>query len=586
MSAHSRPRDQQPQRRSGGPIGGLIKLVGTGVGAAVEYHGHRKQRKSARDSAQASPVEEDSVTAGPSSQPTIFQRSAVASDDSPPSYFQSASNGQQDRQLASGPAAANDTKKNPTDTDSDTDSDYISDELTPLQEDEEAWQLDDLAASTEPPSYEDSTNPSTDSDLLIHDLATSHQTNPLLPNTPLPLPVIIPQRRPRNKSRGFVRAYSPVLENVGIDQATFLRFLKTFHSASQANPIFTAVTVAAQIAGLVPDPIVMAVTISVQVAAGIGKELDSRRKTNNFLERVNEEMFKPAGCFAFIMKYKSDAEVAASGGGLLARLGIGAAEVDFSASKAIAKYDLPVSGSDGSGSGSGKLSAKMKKIRLVSGETRGSAKIVEAAPLIYPGVDEVVYSGKDGEETFKDKTKDAKKFLASYVDRRAQMKYAEKDPTSALLIPESERANRSKWSDPNHPMFNGGLIGLVSGGYIDAGRHRAEKRERKLDRKEARFERRHGGPRMGMHQGSLRADLGSAPDHTRSEEREPDYFNRGTSRRASPRERRGAARKGGVIGAVKKVMQEDVLYLMIVPMPSELELAEAREMLAREKERN
>lgn len=41
-----------------------------------------------------------------------------------------------------------------------------------------------------------------------------------------------------------------------------------------------------------------------------------------------------------------------------------------------------------------------------------------------------------------------------------------------------------------------------------------------------------------------------------------------------------------MIGAVKKVMQEDVLYLMIVPMPSEAEMAEARDMLAREKERN
>jgi len=154
----------------------------------------------------------------------------------------------------------------------------------------------------------------------------------------------------------------------------------------------------------------MAVTISVQIAAGIGKEIDSRRKTNNFLDRMNEELFKPAGCFAFILRYKSDAEVASSSGGLLARLGIGSAEVDFSASRAIAKYDSS-------------SSSKMKKIRLASGETRGSAKIVEAAPLIYPEIDQVVFSGKDGEETFKDKTKDAKKFLAGYVDRRSQMEF-------------------------------------------------------------------------------------------------------------------------------------------------------------------
>lgn len=423
MSPHSRQRnEQQQQRLTGGPIGGLIKLVGTGVGAAVEYHDHRKHRKAAaRDSAQTSPVEEDSVIAGPSSQPAALQRS-TGPDNSPPSYPQSTNNGQQqDRQLASGPPAANDNRKNSID--SDTDSDYISDELTPLQDDEEAWELDELAASTEkPPSYEDST--SANPDLLIRDLTTSRQTNPQTPTDPLPLPVTIPQRRPHNKSRGFVCAYAPILQTVGIDQTTFLRFLKTFHSASQANPIFSAITVAAQIAGLVPEPIVIAVTISVQVAAGIGKEIDSRRKTNGFLDRMNEELFKPAGCFAFIMKYKSDAEVAASsGGGLLGRLGIGAAEVDFSASKAIARYDSSASVSKTEGGGGGKLSAKLQKIRLASGETRGSTKIVEAAPLIYPEIDEVVYSGKDGGETFKDKTKDAKKFLAGYVDRRAQMEY-------------------------------------------------------------------------------------------------------------------------------------------------------------------
>lgn len=626
MSYQPGQREQEPQRRTGGPIGGLIKLVGTGVGAAVEYHGHRKQRKAARDSAQTSPMEEP-VVAGPSSQPAAYQHSATASDTSPPPYYQSTNMGQQqDRQLASGPLASED-KKGSIDSDTDS-SDYISDELTPLEEDEEAWQLDEIAASTEPPSYEEaSTNPREDAETLFRDLASRHHNASLTDNPnpeplpPLPLPVIIPQRRPRNKSRGFVRAYSPVLQTVGIDQATFLHFLKTFHSSSQANPLFTAVTVAAQIAGFVPDPIVMAVTISVQVAAGIGKEIDSRRKTNGFLDRVNEELFKPAGCFAFIMKYKSDAEVASSQAasgkkGLLARLGIGAAEVDFSASKAIAKYESSsssVPGSDGGSNHGGKFSAQMKKIRLASGETRGSAKIVEAAPLIYPEIDEVLYSGKDGEETFKDKTRDAKKFLAGYVDRRAQLKYvsihcplspspngpqltstsqAQNDPTSALRVPTSEPANRSKWSDPNHPMFNGGLIGLVSGGHIDAGKHRAEKRERKLERKDRRFERRHrdgdGSHRGTLPRASLGAGSGRGGGFARSEDQGPEEdFGRGDpSRAAHPRGRRAAGGKGGVVGAVKKVMQEDVLYLMIVPMPSEAELAEARKMLAREKERD
>lgn len=137
-------------------------------------------------------------------------------------------------------------------------------------------------------------------------------------------------------------------------------------------------------------------------------------------------------------------------------------------------------------------------------------------------------------------------------------------------------------------MFNGGLIGLVSGGYIDAGRHRAERRERKLERKERRFERRYG-PGQG-YQDSFRgteSQGGFDIDARTSQHQDADYFNRGSGRRTHPRDRRAQrdAGPGGVIGAVKKVMQEDVLYLMIVPMPSEAELAEAREMLAMEKER-
>jgi hypothetical protein len=184
--------------------------------------------------------------------------------------------------------------------------------------------------------------------------------------------------------------------------------------------------------------------------------------------------------------------------------------------------------------------------------------------------------------------------LAGWLLANIQIfRQAEKDPTSALLVPESERAS-TKWSDPNHPMFNGGLIGLVSGGKIDVSNRRADKRERRFERKEARFERRHGGggPGLGAFQSPSRASLGfggfgaSNSSHT-EEQQDPDYFSRGNGgRRADRRGRGGAARSGGVIGAVKKVMQEDVLYLMIVPMPSEAEMAEAREMLAREKERN
>ena len=137
-------------------------------------------------------------------------------------------------------------------------------------------------------------------------------------------------------------------------------------------------------------------------------------------------------------------------------------------------------------------------------------------------------------------------------------------------------------------MFNGGLIGLVSGGYIDVAGHKREKRERRQVRRELRYERRYG-PRADY---QSFADDGLSPAR---DSRSPysanrpdqDYFARGQPRRRHPADRRAAraSRNRGPIGVIKKVMQEDVLYLMIVPMPSEEELAEAREMLAMDRER-
>jgi hypothetical protein len=48
-------------------------------------------------------------------------------------------------------------------------------------------------------------------------------------------PVLIPQRRPTDESRGWVRAYAPSLEGCGIDQGTFLHFLDEFNEACKAS---------------------------------------------------------------------------------------------------------------------------------------------------------------------------------------------------------------------------------------------------------------------------------------------------------------------------------------------------------------
>jgi hypothetical protein len=51
-------------------------------------------------------------------------------------------------------------------------------------------------------------------------------------------------------------------------------------------------------------------------------------------------------------------------------------------------------------------------------------------------------------------------------------------------------------------------------------------------------------------------------------------------RKSRRRDAEGKRKKG----PIKRVLQEDVLYLMVVNMPSEAELATAREELAKEKQ--
>lgn len=204
---------------------------------------------------------------------------------------------------------------------------------------------------------------------------------------------------------------------------------------------------------------------------------------------------------------------------------------------------------------------------------------------------------------------------------------AKEDPTSALAVPESERQMRAKLADPQHPMFNGGLVGLLSGGKIDVGSRRAVRKVEKFERREAKHESRmerieskterkmdrdlrkgrdegriderfergmtKAGRREERHERKMERRCGprvveeDVGDHVAdgpaSFRRGDGYFPRDAQALGAYGGRAGRERPKGAIGAVRKVLQEDVLYLMIVPMPSEAELAEARELLQAER---
>lgn len=116
---------------------------------------------------------------------------------------------------------------------------------------------------------------------------------------------------------------------------------------------------------------------------------------------------------------------------------------------------------------------------------------------------------------------------------------------STLAVPSSARPGfTSRFNDPDHPANSGSLTSLLTGGAINPVARRQERRAAKQERRALKRE----------HKDERRVTRGKAPKGPRHE-----------------RKRKGQ-RKGGII---KKILQQDVLYLLIVSLPTEQEVQES-----------
>jgi hypothetical protein len=282
----------------------------------------------------------------------------------------------------------------------------------------------------------------------------------------------------------------------------------------------------AMIAGFVPDPIVMATTIAIQVAAGTAAELQARYRTNSFLDQINASLFKPRGLYAMIMTFKPERPTERYFN----------TNINDATSIALTKSISPPTSS---------LNANMRNIRLSSGVTTGEMSLPESAPLIYPALDTAAANAASTDQALPDKKQNALKssggFLADYLDRRAQAEYAGSNPNSKLAVPPPSEKFASRYSDPNHPANSGTIFALLTGGHFDPkGRKRGRRAERRA--------RKRGVPLT-----------------------ETDIKNAEMGRRPMGRQ-----------GLIRRVLQKDVLYLMIVNLPTEQEMDVVRREMERE----
>lgn len=245
-------------------MGRLVKLLGSGIGLASEAISARKASNASRN--------QDNAGEGSS-------RSASTPQGGTPPQYVEVPDHTADVLIAAGKAVHADAK-DPHLYDHDEKTTHEEDDSLSEEGDEEQWELDE--AVPYPESHDDA--PAQDINVLTDTFMRNHPPPAYTPSEggprqaqgKLPCPVIIPQRRPRDKRRGFVRAYAPVLADCGIDQKTFLEFLKTFHESTKEDKWLGIVNLSAMIGGMVPSPIAMGVSIAVQVSVGVAMEVQRR----------------------------------------------------------------------------------------------------------------------------------------------------------------------------------------------------------------------------------------------------------------------------------------------------------------------
>lgn len=91
-------------------------------------------------------------------------------------------------------------------------------------------------------------------------------------------PVVIPQRRPGNRERGFMKAYAPILSQHDISKEHFHSFINTLNKAIQASKFIAAVQIAAFGASFVPNQISLGVTAAVQIVSAVAAKAQIRWK--------------------------------------------------------------------------------------------------------------------------------------------------------------------------------------------------------------------------------------------------------------------------------------------------------------------
>lgn len=420
-------RPEGPIKKKDDPVDDIVRLTAASIGFVSEAIHYRRQKKEAKKKQNAPVTQQlDEVPIAAQLNEAIWELDAVGQE-----------------------AAREESPQSPKELDA-------SAELKEPHEPEESKVRNKLRK----PKPEEPKEPKEPKDVAKAFLQRHPFENQADPNTKLALPVILPQRRPKDRGRGFVRAYAPVLADVDIDQETFLDLIDSFNKSLEPNPYLYAINLTGLASMAAPEPFSMLIGASIDVLSFMTVEAHSRFKSNKFLDHVNAEFFAPRRLVCLVVTWSPNTN-------------------DDELVSAVALDGRPVE--------SPPLTQQMKDIVMqkASGKeslekfkyqfqdnmkpSKGTVSWPEPAPLTFPSLDEIS-KGKESEAKKKKKLDNAEKWLDEYMDRRGQAKWIRKNPDHSVanMLPKPEF--RSRYADPNHPASSGDIVALLTGGRWKSGR--------------------------------------------------------------------------------------------------------------------
>ncbi|KAK1461847.1 hypothetical protein CCUS01_01437 [Colletotrichum cuscutae] len=271
----------------------------------------------------------------------------------------------------------------------------------------------------------------------------------------LSLPVLIPQRRPEKRARGFIRAYAPMIADVEINQNTLLDFIDTFNKSLEPNPWISAVNLAGFAGEALPDPASLLFGFAVEAATKAIMEAQSLFCSNKFLNCVNVEFFIPRGLVCLVVTWQPGNHSGQFATNFEEEVDVPQARPDLRQ-----EIENVAAGNEKPLKGWRELKTQMCDFMK---PTRGDFSWPEPAPLIFPD-----FEGTPGKADVEAKKKNAwdriEDWINDHSDKRAQASWINDNKNYAGMNLMPQPRFKSRYADPNHQASSGDLVSLITAG--------------------------------------------------------------------------------------------------------------------------